>query len=118
MIALILQVGFVCTSGIRLFQVEDEKREAEREVQAVELNSLESLLYKFRRDDVVKQNQPLFDKLNASLKWVEDVGQFAGLDETTKKVEEIKENVSFVVSIHDALGNFAKTSTCKKHLCR
>ncbi len=79
MIALILQVGFVCTSGIRLFQVEDEKREAEREAQAVELNKLESLLYQFGRDDFVKQNQPLFDKLNGLLKWVEDDGQFAGL---------------------------------------
>ncbi len=106
MIALILQVGFVCTSGIRLFQVADEKREAEREAQAVELNNLESLLYQLRRDDVVKQNQPLLDKLNGLLKWVEDDGQFASLAETTETIVEIKENVSFVVSLHDALGIF------------
>ncbi len=60
----------------------------------MELKSLESLIYKYRRDDVIKHNQPLLDKLTALLEWVEGDGQFASLEETKSNVEEIKENVS------------------------
>ncbi len=76
--------------------MEAEKREEERKAQQVELKSLESLIYKYRRDDVVKQNQPLLDKLTALLEWVEGDGQFACLEETKSNVEEIKEGVSFL----------------------
>ncbi len=52
-------------------QIEEEKKEEERKKQELVLNSLESLIYKSRRDDVVKQCQTLLDKLNYLLKWVE-----------------------------------------------
>ncbi len=66
----------------------------------MELSSLESLIYKFRRDDVVKQSRPLLDKLNYLLRWVEGDGQSASLDETKLQIEEVKENVSFFQSFH------------------
>ncbi len=61
----------------------------------MELNKLGLLIYKCRRDDIIKQNQTLLDKLTSLLKWVEDDGQFATLEETKSKIEEIKETVSF-----------------------
>ncbi len=81
-------------------QIEDEKEEEERKKQEVELNNLESLIYKSRRDDVAKQSQPLRDKLNFLLKWVEDDGQSASLDGTKLNIEEVKNNVSFLQSFH------------------
>ncbi len=61
----------------------------------MELNTLESVIYKFRRDDAVKQNQPLLAKLSSLLEWVEGDGQFATLEKTKSKIEEIKKTVSF-----------------------
>ncbi len=61
----------------------------------MELNNLESLIYKFRRDDIVKRNQKLLAKLSSLLEWVEGAGQFATLEETKSKIEEIKKTVSF-----------------------
>ncbi len=81
-------------------QIEEEKREEERKANEVELSSLESLIYKCRRDDAVKQNQPLIHKLNALLKWVDGDGQSAGLCETESIIEELKKNVSFFQSLH------------------
>ncbi len=81
-------------------QIEEEVREEERKKQEVELNNLESLIYKSRRDDVVKQNAPLLDKLNSLLKWVDGGGQSAGHGETMAKIEEVKNNVSFFQSLH------------------
>ncbi len=81
-------------------QIEEEKKEKERKEQEVKLNKLESLIYKSRRDDVVKQNRPLLDKLDSLLKWVDDDGQLAGLGETMAIIEEVKENVSFLQSCY------------------
>ncbi len=81
-------------------QIEEEEREEERKEQELVLNSLESLIYKSRRDDVATQSQPLRDKLNFLLKWVEDDGQSASLDGTKLKVEEVKNNLSFLQSFH------------------
>ncbi len=61
----------------------------------MELNTLESLIYKFRRDDAVKQSQPLLAKLSSLLEWDEGDGQFATLENTKLKIEEIKKAVSF-----------------------
>ncbi len=77
------------------FQIKDEKKDEEQKAQEVELNTLESLIYKFRRDDAVKQNQPLLAKLSSLLEWVEGDGQFATLEETKSKIEEIEKAVSF-----------------------
>ncbi len=76
-------------------QIKEEKKEEERKEQEVELNNLESHIYKSRRDDVVKQNTTLLDKLNSLLKWVEADGQSASLDETKSRIVEVKNNVSF-----------------------
>ncbi len=88
------------------FQVKYEQREEERKAQAVELNNLESLIYKVRRDDVVKQNRPLLDRLTSLLEWVDGKGPSAGLDETKSKIEKVTENVSFIVSLHEVLEVF------------
>ncbi len=71
------------------------------------LNNLESLIYTFRRDDVVKQNKPLLNKLSSLLQWIEGDGQFASLDETQSKMLEIKENVRFKNRLISYLGYFA-----------
>ncbi len=81
-------------------QIEEEKREEERKAHEVELSSLESLIYKCRRHDAVKQNRPLLDKLNYLLRWAEGDGQSASLDETKLQIEEVKDNVSFFQSFH------------------
>ncbi len=73
----------------------------------MELNNLESLIYTFRRDDVVKQNKPLLNKLSSLLQWIEDDGHFASLDETQSKMREIKEDVRFCNRIISYLGYFA-----------
>ncbi len=78
-------------------QIEGEQREEERKKQEVELNNLESLIYKSRRDDVVKQHTPLLEKLDSLLNWVEADGQSASLDETKSNIEEVKKNVSFFI---------------------
>ncbi len=98
-------VGYFC--NIPSHQVKVKKREAERKAQEVELNNLESLIYKSRRDDVVKQNTPLLDKLNNVLKWVEGDGQSASLHDTKSKIEEVNNNVSFCNSFI----NFVKYCT-------
>ncbi len=61
----------------------------------MELNNLESLIYTFRRDDVVKQNRPLLDKLNVLLEWVGGDGQSGSLDGTKSKIEEVDKNAHF-----------------------
>ncbi len=71
--------------------MDEEKRKAKE----VELNTLQSLIYKFRRDDVIKQNQPFLAKLSSLLEWVEGDGQFATLEKTKSKIEEIERAVSF-----------------------
>ncbi len=59
------------------------------------LNNLE-LFCKCRRDEVVKQNRPLLDKLNFLLEWIELDGPLAALGKAMLIIEEIiKENVSF-----------------------
>ncbi len=72
------------------FQIEEE-----RKAQEMELKKLKSLIYKFRRDDVIKQNQPFLAKLSSLLEWVEGDGQFATLENTKSKIEEIEKAVSF-----------------------
>ncbi len=64
--------------------------------QEVELNNLESLIYKSRRDDVVQQNTSLHEKLNSLLKWVDSEGQSANLNETKLKIEEVRNDVNFL----------------------
>ncbi len=97
----LLVVGFVCNSGIRLFQIKDEQREEERKAQEVELNNHESLIYKVRRVDVVKQNQPLLNKLSSLLELIESAGQFASLDDTKSKIEELQKEVSIFQPFYD-----------------
>ncbi len=77
-------------------KIEEEKREKERKEQEVKLNKLESLIYKFRRDDAVKQKQPFLAKLNSLLEWVEGDGQSASLRDTKSKIEEVNNIVSFL----------------------
>ncbi len=60
----------------------------------MELNNLESLIYKYRRDDAVKQNEQLLAKLSSLLEWVEGDGQFATLEKTKSEIEEIEKAVS------------------------
>ncbi len=60
----------------------------------MELNNLESFIYKYRRDTVVNQNPIVLKKLNSLLEWVEGDGQFANLDETRQNYDGIKERVS------------------------
>ncbi len=88
--------------------MEQEKREEDQKAQEVELNNLESLIYKFKRDNVVKQCQPLLKKLTSLLEWVEGDGQSAGLNETKSKVEEINTNVSSLKSRHYSLRHLGK----------
>ncbi len=77
------------------FQMGDEQREEERKAQEVELNNIESLIYKYRRDDAVKQNEQLLARLSSLLEWIEGDGQFATLEETKSKREAIQNVVSF-----------------------
>ncbi len=77
------------------FQIKEEGREEERQAQEVELNNLESFIYKYRREDVVKQNRPLLDKLTSLLNWVEGDGQFASLDQTKSIIGELHDDVSY-----------------------
>ncbi len=76
------------------FQIEDEQREEERKASEVELNNLESFIYKYKRDGVVKPNQPLLNRLSSILAWIEGDGQFADLAEIKSKMVKIKDNVS------------------------
>ncbi len=90
--------------------MEQEKREEDQKAQEVELNNLESLIYKFKRDNAVKQCQPLLKKLTSLLEWVEGDGQSAGLNETKSKVEEINTNVSSLKLRHYSLRHLEKSA--------
>ncbi len=81
-------------------QLVEEEIEEERKAQEVEFNNLESLIYTFRRDDVVKQNRPLLDELNFLLEWVGGDGQSGSLDGTKSTIEEVDRMRIFFQSFH------------------